>query len=314
MTAAGTPVDPAGLTSEADSAEPKHAVRWIESSYIFSLINENKLVSLLIYGAFVLLKVLAVSHWNVATASAILASSSAAGLILGAMLSALPMALLSVYCFVIFFWLSGHWDRRYSPRTSGGDGNLRAWAASRRPLLLSLLVLLPAMVLLPPATPVVACTAAAVVLGLVARLFGRSHGGVSVPVKETVTGRDSLIINWHVLRRNRPTFGCAVALAALLTLIGYGQLVSSVWLPHERVACTGCEHPVVGYVLDDNGTDMSILLTGSRTIRILPADRVLDRQVCTIPYSWPLTRITSSPKTVAQALGLRDDVPSCFPQ
>jgi hypothetical protein len=114
-----------------------------------------------------------------------------------------------------------------------------------------------------------------------------------------------------VLRRNIPTFYCGLVLLGVTVLIGYSQLVSSVWLPHERVTCHDCKHPVVGYVLDASGSDLTILVSGSRIVSIVPADTVVRREVCTIPYSWPLTEMTSEQQTLAQALGLRNDVPSC---
>jgi hypothetical protein len=163
-----------GAAASASPDEPGLG-RWAESSYLLSLVNNNKVVSLLLYGAFVLLKVLAVSHWNVATASAILASSSASDLILGALLSALPMALLITFSFVVFLWLSGHWERRYSARQRATDTTVRSWVVARLPVLLAMTVLVPAVVLLPPAMPVLVCVGAAVVLGAAARIVDRSH-------------------------------------------------------------------------------------------------------------------------------------------
>ncbi len=282
---------------------------------MLALVADNKVVTGLAYAAFVLLKVLAVSHWNVATALAVLSLSPTAGLLLGAILSALPWLALSVTAFLLYLGLSGHWAGRWAKVEAKGLRGFGKWLSIRRWLALTMMLLLIPIVLLPPVQHVVLCLGPALFIGLVARatrnLRGRQTPSVSIshaPTKEF--GREMVGRHWQMLAEDRPTFFGALILAGLLLALSYTPVLSSVWLPHERVSVHD-GGTMVGYVLHASDGGLTMLMSGSRALAYVSIDDVTARAICGVSDKWPLTSNRYHPVTIAQLLGLEGSLEAC---
>lgn len=281
---------------------------------LLNLIGSNKGVSLLLYAGFVFVKVLAVSRFTVTTALAVLNLSSLPGVVAGATLSAIPMVALLLLASILFLWTSGYWRERWSPpgERASGSGSAgwrqriaRLWRCARRSqrLLWSLLIVTLLAVALPPWVVSVAAVVCGVLPGLMVRVRAGEPRYEPVVRQSTLakvrgvascgSGQVAGSRSRRPAATRRPVLGCArwiggVAGLLVLLVLGYTQLVSSVWIPHETLTSPDGQVLDVGYVINDDNGVVTVLESHRRTLAIYRASQVGDRSVCVDRYAYPL--------------------------
>lgn len=193
-------------------------------------------ISLVLF-MFLILKVIAVAKGDTFTALGILQTASLTTIVVGGLLSGLPLLSASLFAAVVYR-LIRDWPRQ----------GYAGYALTAACLLVCIFV-----------TPwfLLAITSlAAILLAIYVRLFSNRGPGLWTGIR-TVAGITLLFF----------TFAAA------------WDVLYNVWLPQEVVSVRSSK-PVVGYVLDDRGNWVSILLAGQRKLVRFPAAQVSSRVLC----------------------------------
>lgn len=198
--------------------------------------DEPAAASLVLF-TFLILKVIAVAKGDTFTALGILQTASLTTIVVGGLLSGLPLLAAALFVAVVYR-LIRDWPRQ-------GYAGYALTAAS----LLVCIFVTPWFLL--AITSIVA-----ILLAVYARLFGNRRAWP-----------------WEGVR--------IVAVIAVLffTSVAAWDVLYNVWLPQEVVSFVSNKH-VAGYVLDDRGNWVSILLAGQRKLVRFPAAQVEERVLC----------------------------------
>jgi hypothetical protein len=93
-------------------------------------------------------------------------------------------------------------------------------------------------------------------------------------------------LGFGVVTRTAGTVACVVLIPFVMRLypfpLGsgfYTDLIKRPWLPAETITLSSGQ-AFTGYVLSDNGTWLTVLTDGTRTIRYYRSDRVASQQIC----------------------------------
>jgi hypothetical protein len=98
-----------------------------------------------------------------------------------------------------------------------------------------------------------------------------------------------------------------VVLAAWLT---YWSMYA-VWLPHEKIQVNGLKSPVVGYVLENDGTWTSILVSPQRVVGRYKTSQIAQRTLCTrVTFNYGGSPETGWSELNAQSVA-NSTVPDC---
>ena len=228
-----------------------------------SYIDKHKGSVALIVSTYVLCKVLAVARGNLDTALEIVRSAGAPQVVLGGALSGLPLLTAGI-AGLSAFRLGRHLHRwRATPPATWRDDlrwhrpSARAFAVAWGVGVLTELVALlftPAVLL----GPVVG-------LGVYAGLLQARRHDPDCPPGLSVRWRRIFVAVWTVL--------------AVLMLMAVGVLLYTVWTPHEHlVVKNGPDR--IGYVLEERGGWLTVLVSGRRTIEKINSSVVTARVVC----------------------------------
>lgn len=248
-----------------DAAEPLTTIaKWLW---------KNAAAGILLVGAFLVVKGFVLSKGNTSVALGILQNAGLTTVVVGGLLSGLPILAASMLATTI-----------YNGITRGPGGNSR-WRASKGTRLRSVCTGIGRNIrqnLVPPVLPgpylrvsplTVVMLAAAVLCALLTPW--------TVMVAAVVSG---LVIGVIQCTRENWLYIAAYLTAlviAVVAVVAVIALLYNVWLPHEEVMITGVKKPVVGYVLsDDPGGWISILLSGQHGIVWYRDAAVTMRQPC----------------------------------
>lgn len=218
--------------------------------------GENKTGALVFAFGFVLFKVLVIARGDVPTALGILRTAGLTTVVVGGLLSGLPLLGLMMLAVTTYRARVGFWQD---------------WTVFAVSLLVCLF-------LTPMGLTVIALFVGGVVRGLVAAL-GRAQQRSS---------RQGQAVRVRDLPPLRRLGFCLVAVVvAAVATIPAQQVLYAVWLPHEKITLvppqrtkTGIVKTRTGYVLEVSDGWLSLLESGTRKIWVLPGNRVEARTVC----------------------------------
>jgi hypothetical protein len=192
---------------------------------------DNAGAGILPVGAFLVVKGFVLSKGDIPVALGILQNAGLSTVVIGGLLSSLPVLAAAMLATTIFR------EVNRVPRRTPGSGPVRPPRLPFRPIS-PLTVVMLASVLLCTVLTQWTVMVSAVVIGLVIGGFQR-------------TGK-----TW--LRR------IAYLAAAIIGVVAVVAMLYNVWLPHEKLAIAGVKEPVVGYVLaDDPDGWITILVSGT---------------------------------------------------
>jgi hypothetical protein len=298
-----------------------------------AVLEKHSLAALLVYSGWVFFKVLAVSDWTLPTALAVLRLTPVSAIVLGTLLSALPMVALISFACVLYVLLSGYWreDAAQDTRPRGPARALRRWL-HRRARVVWLLAGLGAVALaLAPYALVVLALLGAVLFGIVPNVVrgarrrrknsGRSGeiaaqwstNGTGPPLR--VDNSVNRIAHEHLraFARDRLTATLCLALALAIFSVGFAQIVGSMWLPHEDLYSGEGGHVATGYVVGEENNTVYVLESGDREFLILQSGSIGRRQVCSVRYKFLFVRreYTYRTDTLLGRIGRANTPPLC---
>jgi hypothetical protein len=292
------PATSAGLGQKIRAiVEPLPAVvEWMES---------RRALSLVLASAFLVVKLIVVARGDLSTATAILRTTGVGTVVLGGLITALPIVL-SVILAIAFYRLCFEPppSRRLCPPGAvpmmttapdhGPDSAARVNRESQPPRTVRnrLRSVYGALwirsdTFRPAAALVVFSSSAAALavpwpVAVTAAVLGATTGRLRKSAQATPT-------EVRPRSRRRPIWPAHAALALALMTVGYMsfRLLYSVWLPHERIQLVG-QPEEIGYVLDDSGPWIAILRTGQRKVVHYPQEEVQTRTLCQAPVRAPV--------------------------
>jgi len=228
-------------------------------------IDKHKGSVALIVSGYVVVKVLVVARGDLDTALEIVRSAGAPQVVLGGVLSGLPL-LAAALAGLSAFRLGRHLHRWRGERPPSWRDDLRWAGSSRRRFAaawaVGVLTELMALVF----TPVVLLVPV-VGLGLFAGVLAARRVDPDCP--------SGLSLRWRLV------FAGLWVLFAVLGVAAIGALLYTVWTPHEHLVLNGdAEQSRVGYVLDERGGWLTLLVSGRRTIEEIKSSSVTARVVC----------------------------------
>jgi hypothetical protein len=280
---------------------------------LMTVINDNKVASLLLYAGFVFVKVLAVSRWTVATALGVLNVSSLPAVVAGATLSALPMIALVLLASIVFLWSSGYWSQRWAVpgeaqpapgRRVGWRmwlGRMPARARRSKQMLWCLAIVATLSLLIPPWALTLVAVASGLALGFGVRMVRH------VRAKSAPEGSPS-----QLPFADRQVLAGFLVLTVVLSILGYSRVASAMWIPHETLVAPDGHVVVIGYVISDNGSVITVLQSHKRSISFYRSDQVGSRFICEDRYSYPFPgAVTYSAASLLQVLTGQGQPPAC---
>ena len=256
-----------------DAAEPlTTAVKWIW---------KNAAAGILLVGAFLVVKGFVLSKGNIPVALGILQTAGLSTVVVGGLLSALPILAAAMLATTIFHaitripgenkrWRAADGSRLW-PTSKKIGGNFRGnlvQPGSRRRL-----------------SPLAAVMVSAALLCVVLTQW-------SVMVAAVAVG---LVIGVMQCTSKKWLHHAAYVTAVLIGTVAMVAMLYTVWLPHEEVTVAGVGKPVVGYVLaDDPGGWMTILVSGQHGIAWYRDAAVTMRKPCEEAPSSPWSQLTDA--------------------
>jgi hypothetical protein len=217
------------------------------------LAGDRTKTSVALFG-FLILKVLLVARGDLLTSLAVVNSAGIVAVVVGVILSAMPILAALSMAYVIYWWISGTGRPRASTQGAVIVGTiaLSGWFS--------------------PWFLFVPTLAFALLVGAFDR-WDAPHRTAA----RTIRGS-----RWAVRpSRKQRGFGTgAMVLAASLMALAIGGSLFTMWLPHERVVVEGQPRPIVGYVLDNSDGWMTVLTSGARRVDRFKEDSVTSRTLC----------------------------------
>lgn len=208
--------------------------------------------------AFLMVKVLLVTHGDLLTSLALIHDAGLVAVVIGVIMSLLPIAAALVMAGAIYGWYCCRW-RWGQPA--------RQWAVIAGVVFVS--------AWFSPWYLFVPAIAVSVLLGV----FDREQDEALPPTKRSRAGRGFLVL---------ATTGIVYALGASLF---------TMWLPHEQLALRDQSEPTIGYVVGEGGGWVTMLTSGKRRIIRIPSAIVESRVVCRgsdfheSPIQWTARRL-----------------------
>lgn len=219
----------------------------------------------LLASSFLILKVLLVAKGDILAGLAVLQSSPTVTVIIGAVLSAIPVIGAVIVVAILYGLGCGVWG----------------WRSLRDPIAILISVTaLTAWILLTP-WPVFVLTFLGLLVGILDRVFWSRQ-----------TRRSGNDISFTRVRL------VVVAVLCILALLPVGEDIAiAMWLPREELHLQRSEKPatqpqgqqekiIVGYVLHEEGGWTSVLTSGDRTVERLQSNTITSRHVCRSPKNY----------------------------
>jgi hypothetical protein len=259
---------------------------------IKDMASERLLGAMLVAG-FLVVKVIVVARGNLTTALAILHTTGVATVVVGGLLSALPILLTMLLAGATAWalYLFGRWvchrkkdRRRRSVQVpgSGDGGEARRGGPVGLVSFLWLVMAGAASFYLTP-LPVLFVgfgSGLAILLFWLCQRASSARGFSAQRVTTASQGTDN--------QKSRKALRWIMAGKLLLSLVLVGLAgwltswsMYAVWLPHERIQFSGTTSPpLVGYVLENDGTWTSILVSRARVVRRYKTSQIDQRTLC----------------------------------
>jgi hypothetical protein len=215
--------------------------------------------------AFLVAKVMYVARGDITTALGVYDSAGLTTVIVGGLLSSMPLVAAGVLGIAIFELIIQvqRWVFGLALLAAGACFFLASWEI----------------------------TGITVILGVLAGLIA---GGAS---KISSSRKFSRILR-RVINVGAPLIFISLSFILIVQPIMY-----AVWLPHEQLMLKeGHTSPEVGYVLDNSNGWVSLLRTGSRRIVRIPSDLVMRRSLCHVEVAAGSVALVNNPNTFWQNL------------
>lgn len=239
--------------------------------------------------AFVSIRLFSIAGYNRETAYALIQYASTTTVLLGTVVSALPIMLI----LGLFYGLAvtSHAivnNRKVSPAAIIGILTAIIGAVFVAPIVFGVFFLAPALLVV-----------SAVGIAALVRYVRKDKNQAASATSRTTTSRYRRL----ALRRRQSLRLLAISLSALSILWLFVFSLSSVpWMAPERLVFDGKDQPVTAYVLSDANDGMLVLLLDKpRRIEREPVAHIVNRQICQRTYDNFVDRYLAEPRAITGA-------------